>query len=283
MPKSQSGPVDIACLIRAADDMPVAAMKQAIALAAETGAHLTAIVGVQVFNAPYTPFWTSMSASIAAEVNQKSKAKADSFAETFRADAKAAGVELDIAVVSGAFADVAEKAAFIARAADLVVIDQPYGALDTTEMLLEEALFHSGRPVLIASPRRAAAAKVAKAIVGWDGSAHAVRAVADAIDVFTALGTIEIVTVSGEKDLSGVLPAADFARHLARKGLTVTLTDLPRAGKSVAAVLDAHAQAAGADILITGGFGHSRLREFLLGGVTVELTQNAVTPLLMAY
>ncbi|MCA0401239.1 MAG: universal stress protein [Proteobacteria bacterium] len=283
MSKSKSGPVDVACLIRAADEMPVAAMKQAIALAAETGAHLSAIIGVQVFTAPYTPFWTSMSASIAAEVNQKSKAKADSFAETFKADAKAAGVDLDIAVVSGPFGDVAEKAAFIARTADIVVIDQPHGALDTTEMLLEEALFHSGRPVLIASPRRAPVGRVTKAVVGWDGSSHAVRAVSDAIDAFPALETIEIVTVSGEKDLSGALPAADFARHLARKGLKVTLSDVPRAGKSVAAVLDSHAQASGADILITGGFGHSRLREFLLGGVTVELTQNAVTPLLMAY
>lgn len=281
--RSTAGMTDIACLIRVAEETPVAAMKQAIALACASGAHLSAALAIQAFTAPYTPFWTSMTSSIVAEVNATSRSKAASIAETFKAEAAAAGVSLDLAMITGALGDIAEKAALAARAADLIVVDQPHGALDSAEVLLEEALFRSGRPVVVASPRVTPPATLKKAVVGWDGSAHAVRAVSDALFLFPELKALEIVTVSGEKDLSKGTPAADFARHLARRGLDVTLTDILLEGRTVGAVLDAYAQEKRADALIMGAFGHSRLREFLLGGVTVELTENAATPLFMAY
>ncbi|HUN12378.1 MAG TPA: universal stress protein, partial [Rhabdaerophilum sp.] len=195
----------------------------------------------------------------------------------------AAGVEADVQVVAGVFAELGSRAARVARSADLVVVDQQHGALDTSEMLLEEALFRSGRPVLIASPRRTPVEEVRSIVVGWDGSSHAARAVSDALATFPTLKKIEIVTISGEKSLKNILPGADFAQHLARKGVEVMLTDVAVDGRSVAEILDGCAIAAKADLIVAGAFGHSRLREFLLGGVTVDLTEKATTPVLMAY
>ena len=275
--------VDIGCLVRVSDDTPMAAIRQSIALAARYEVRLSVLIAVQTFVAPYTPLWSGMANSIAAEVNEQAQKQGASLAETTEAEAKAAGVGADVQVVAGVFAELGSRAARVARSADLVVVDQQHGALDTSEMLLEEALFRSGRPVLIASPRRAPVEEVRSIVVGWDGSSHAARAVSDALATFPTLKKIEIVTISGEKSLKNILPGADFAQHLARKGVEVVLTDVAVDGRSVAEILDGCAIAAKADLIVTGAFGHSRLREFLLGGVTVDLTEKATTPVLMAY
>ncbi|KAF0230993.1 MAG: hypothetical protein FD175_862 [Beijerinckiaceae bacterium] len=283
MTRLLSKAVDLACLVRITEGTPLAALRQAIALAAAAGAHLRVFVGVQKLVAPYTPFGGAMTGSIVAEVNQRAEQEAASLAETARAEAGAAGVALEVEIVSGPFAEVAMRAAHAARAADLVVVDQQHGALDTAEMLIEEALFRSGRPVLIVSPNRPPVSEVKRIIVGWDGSAHAVRAVSDALFVFPTIETVEILTISGEKDLASALPAADFARHLARRGLEAVLTSVDAKGRPVAEVLNEYATTRKADLIVSGAFGHSRLWEFLLGGVTVELTSNAKTSVLMSY
>lgn len=275
--------VDIACLVRVMEDTPHAAFQQAIALAAHAGAHLRVLLGVQKLAAPYTPFGGAMTGSIVAEVNQQAARQTASLAETVRAEAAAAGVALEIEVVSGPFAEVALRAANTARSVDLVVVDQQHGALDTAEMLIEEALFRSGRPVLIVSPNQPPVSEVKRIIVGWDGSAHAVRAVSDALFVFPTIETVEILTIGGEKDLARSLPAADFARHLARRGIEAVLTDVDAKGRSVAEALNEYAAMRKADLIVSGAFGHSRLWEFMLGGATVELTSNAKTSVLMSY
>jgi nucleotide-binding universal stress UspA family protein len=276
-------PVDIGCLVRVSDKTPVAAIRQGIALAAASEAHLTILIGVQTFTAPYTPFWTDVASSVARKVNDQAEAQGESIAETARSEARAAGIDADVVLVAGPFAEVSARAGRVARTVDLVIVDQQHGALDTGEMLLEEALFHSGRPVMVASPHRRAIERVKRILVGWDGSPHAVRAVADALSVFPTIETVEVVTVSGEKSLADVLPGADFARHLARKGLNMILTDISAEGRSVAEVLDTQAEVSAADLIVTGAFGHSRLREFLLGGVTVDLSEKARSFVLMAY
>ena len=184
-------------------------------------------------------------------------------------------------MVAGTLAEVTAKAAEPARAVDLVVLDQPLGVLDSAEMLMEEALFRSGRPVMVVPPAKAAFETVKKVLLGWDGSAHAVRACAEAMALFPNLEAIEVVTITGEKKKTVSLPAASYTRHLARKGVKATLTELPMGDRSIGEILDAHAVKSGADVITMGAFGHSRLREFLLGGTTVELTEGAKTALLL--
>jgi nucleotide-binding universal stress UspA family protein len=155
--------------------------------------------------------------------------------------------------------------------------------LDTKATVLEEALFCSGRPVLVATPRREPIATVRTLMVAWDGTSHAARATADALALFAEISNVEIVTVTGEKSLERTVPGADLGRTLARKGKVVKLIDLPAEELSVSAALDQQATASGADLIAMGGSSHSRLRQFVMGGVTRDLIQSAATPLLMAY
>jgi nucleotide-binding universal stress UspA family protein len=283
MPETLHRLTDIGCLVRIAEETPMVAIRQAIALARQARADLAVSLGVQKFTPPYSPFWTSVTDSIAADVNAKVMKIAGDVAERTREEAKAAGVNVHVEIASGAFADVCTHAAQAARAVDLVVVDQPHGALDTSEMLLEEALFRSGRPVLVASGAKPPIAEIDRIVIAWDGSAHAARAASDALFVFPSIRKADVVVVSGEKSLEGTLPADRFAEHLKRKGVETMVTDIARKNRTVAAVLDDYAQSSGADLIVMGGFGHARLMEFMLGGVTVELTENAKTPLLMAY
>jgi nucleotide-binding universal stress UspA family protein len=274
---------DIACIVRVGDDTPEAALRQAILLASRHGAHLTATIAAHQLASPYSPFWMSLTSSLVADMNKKTKARADEVADKARTAARIGGVNADVDVVFDMVGQTAEYAVRAARAADVIVVDQPDAVMDTKATVLEEALFRSGRPVLVATPRREPIETVRKLMIAWDGTAHAARAAADALAIFADIDDVEIVSVSGEKSLDRSLPGSDYARHLSRKGKKATLVELTIGDLGVAAVLDRHASASGADLIAMGGYGHSRLREFVLGGVTRELIQSSATPLLMAY
>lgn len=263
--------------------MPSVAADQAIALAASMEAHLWVTVIAPRASLPYSPLGSAMVAPVFGEFNAQTEREAKGLGEAVREKLRKSGAKGEVRVILDHVDVVAASAVRLGRASDLIVVDQPAAMLDTKGLVLEEALFHSGRPVLVASPGKSISAAPRRIVIAWDGSAHAARAVGDALALFASIETAEIVSVQGEKDLSRALPGVDLAQHLAHKGITTTLTELPLKGTTVGAVLNSHAEKAGADLLVMGGFGHSRLREFLFGGVTVELTENAAVPLLMAY
>jgi len=276
----------LAALVVPADgtDTPTAtpAFAQALALGRAAGAHVDAIVSAPKIVPVYSPVYAGFAASLAADVNAKTEASATRVAETLKGAAAIAGVAANVDARLEDIENAAAHAARVGRSHDLVVVDAPQAVLDSRAALFEGVLFHSGRPVLVATSARAPVETVTRLMVAWDGSAHAARAVHDALYVFPGIETIEVVSVVGEKDLSKSLAGADVARHLSR-ARTTTLTELPLTYGSVAKTLDAHAVASGADMLAMGGYGHSRWREFVLGGVTLELTRSARVPLLMSY
>ncbi|MGL4439749.1 MAG: hypothetical protein ACRCUE_10770 [Bosea sp. (in: a-proteobacteria)] len=274
---------DIACIIRAGETLPKAAMQQAISLAAEHGAYLSLTIASQHLATPYSPIWSSMGASLVKDLNAKTKAKADEAADTARTALRIAGVNADIKVLADSGGEAADIAVRAARASDLIVVDQPDAVLDARANILEEALFRSGRPILVATPKRAAITTATKCMVAWDGTAHAARAAADMISLFEDIKHIDLVSVLGDKDMAKTLPGADFARHLSRKGIDAHIVELSASAGPVATLLDGHATRSGADIVAMGGYGHSRLRQFVMGGVTVSMIQSAATPLLMSY
>ena len=274
---------DIACIIRVGESLPAAALQQALALAARHGAHLTITVAAQHVATPYSPMWMTLASSLVADLNAKARAKADEAADKARTAARIAGVIADISVMMDQGGDAGEIAVRAARASDLIIVDQPEAAMDARAMILEEALFRSGRPILVATPKRAPIENASKAMLAWDGTAHAARAASDMLSLFGGIKQVDIVSVLGDKDLSTTLPGDDFARHLSRKGVHANIVELSVATGPVARQLDDYATTSGADVIAMGGYGHSRLRQFVLGGVTVSMIQTAATPLLMAY
>ncbi|MCA3629526.1 MAG: universal stress protein [Methylobacterium sp.] len=273
----------LSCIIRLTEEGSSVAVRDAITLAAPRDAHLLVTIVAAKASVPFSPIGAGYVGPMVEEINEKVRIRGAALAESLREKLRRGGVTGTVRLVLNHVDIVAEEAVRLARATDLVVLDQPGAALDTKDLILEEALFHSGRPILVAVTRKAMVVHPRRIVVGWDGSAHAARAVGDALALFPGIEMAEIVSVDGEKDLSNALPGSDLARHLAHKGVTTTLAALSAKGTSVGSVLDRHAMRTDADLIVMGGFGHSRLSEFLFGGVTVELTEGASVPLLIAY
>jgi nucleotide-binding universal stress UspA family protein len=123
--------------------------------------------------------------------------------------------------------------------------------------------------------------KLDRVMVCWDGSRPAARAVADAMPLLTRAGQVDVAIVEQAK--SDEMPGADVAEHLARHGLKVTVQRIARGDLDVKDVLLNYAADSAADLVVMGGYGHSRMREFILGGVTRGMLASMTVPTLLAH
>ena len=171
----------------------------------------------------------------------------------------------------------------LARNFDITFGVQPEGPDQSASgLLLEGLLFHSGRPLLILPYIHRGPAKLGRVIVAWDGGAAAARALAAAMPVLKRAGRVEIVTMLNGRKASTDLPGFDIARNLARHGIQAELKTLPK-GEDDGALILSYAVDENADMLVMGGYGHSRLREFVLGGATRTILSSMTLPVLMAH
>ena len=169
-----------------------------------------------------------------------------------------------------------------ARYADLSVLAQD--APESQDLrfadLAEDVLISAGRPVLVV-PKGAAAWSGRTALVAWNGSREAARALADAMPLLERAQTVEVFT-AGEQDI-GDLPGMDIAAHLARHRIDVEVFRFAGIESSVGDALLNRAADIGADFVVMGGYGRSRFREYVLGGVTRHVLQNLTLPVLMSH
>jgi nucleotide-binding universal stress UspA family protein len=273
----------ISCILQVSEEAQSAALPLAAGLAEASGAYLGVTVVAPKAHVPFSLMGSSYVAPMLTDINQRTLSIAETVATEADQKIKAQGLAGHVIVDQALVDEAAARAVRSARASDLIVVDQPTATLDLKGLVLEEALFRSGHPVLVASPKCKPTTRFERIMIAWDGSQHAGRAVSDAIGLFPGITHADIVVVLGEKPLDKILPGAELAHHLARKGIEARLVEVQAGGQPVGRVLDQHAANTGADLIVMGGFGHSRLREFLFGGVTVDLTQSACRPLLMAY
>jgi nucleotide-binding universal stress UspA family protein len=170
----------------------------------------------------------------------------------------------------------------LARAFDLAIVSQSQPeTAGPEERIVEAALFESGRPVIIVPYIQKAGLKLDRVLVCWDGSRTAARALADAMPLLELAKSIEIVTVgNGHEGDKGQL--ASVEKHLARHGLTAETKQIT-ADVDVASTILSHAADSSADLIVMGGYGHSRLREFILGGVTRDILNAMTVPVLMSH
>ena len=215
-----------------------------------------------------------------AENEKRAKAAMAAFDEAARrAAVSAQSRTLDVPVASAP--DVFAK---IARRFDLAIMDQAEPDTPALERLLvEAALFDSGRPVLIVPYIQRKGLTLDRVIVAWDGSRSAARAVVDAMPLLVRAKATEVLTVASEPAKSDEMPAADIAHHLARHGVKVEVDSIVTVETDVASTILSHAADISADLLVMGGYGHSRLREFVLGGVTRGILSSMTLATLMSH
>ncbi|RUM95963.1 universal stress protein [Pseudaminobacter arsenicus] len=172
-----------------------------------------------------------------------------------------------------------------ARYADITLLGPDMLSHDTLkEKVVEGALFHSGKPLLLIPDGATATLKPKRIMVAWDSRVEASQAVAQSLDLLTVAEEVRLVLVDpteGE-DAHGAEPGADMATFLARHGVKVTVDRLPSQGKAVASVLRQHAADMAAELLVMGAYGHSRLRQKIFGGVTSSMLGEPPIPILMA-
>jgi nucleotide-binding universal stress UspA family protein len=260
----------------------------ALSLAAATGAHLTAAGVVIEYPPPvaeiggFNPAWDFGGASVFAEMFERSRAAVE---RSFKRLTERAPPEVQTELVTiQAFPEVAcDEFARLARCFDLAVISQgPPSLGEAASMMISGALFESGRPVFLVPLAHKGRASLGKAVVCWDGGVQAARAVAASLPLLSQTRSVDVVYVSPDPERSQQLPGHGVMRHLARHGICAELRILPSADDVGAKIL-AYASESAADYMVMGAYGHWRLRELILGGVTRRILSSTTTPVFMVH
>lgn len=257
-----------------------AALGYGLSLAEQAGARVTVQAASVKLVLPHA--WISrLVRELVANENRRLCILAERLAEQARGDAAAAEVICSTETPHLEYADPLSSFRWQARLHDLVVIDAEPDALTGDRGLIEVLLFDTGRPLMVV-PRGGATFAVRRILVAWDESAQATRALHDALPLLKQADSVEIVSITGEKDLSESLPGAEIAPSLAHHDVPVTVVDLVAENEDVAETLRKHALLSRADMIVMGAYVHSRLRELVLGGVTQALLRSCPVPLFLS-
>jgi len=262
---------------------PDVAGPYAVSIAEAFGAHVAGVAFSYEPIIPPTVMGSIPASLIDSQRTENEKAASDAIAK-FDEAARRAGVSAETRVLSASLGGAADRFGAIARRFDLSVVGQanPDRAAPE-ELIVEGALFTSGRPVVVVPYIQKAALKLDRVMVCWDASRNAARAIADAMPLLKQAKAIDVVIVASERVKSDEIPGADIGQHLARYGLNVDVKRIVSPDTDVANTILSHAADTGADFIVMGGYGHSRIREFILGGATRGLLQSMTIPTLMSH
>ena len=212
------------------------------------------------------------------------KAAAKTAIDRFTDATSRAGLSAESVALAASAAGSGERFGRIARRFDLAVVGQaePEGGA-VEELIAETTLFESGRPVIIVPYIQKGPLKLDRVMVCWDGSRPATRAIADAMPLLAKAGKVEVVIVDSEGGKEDEIEGADIGQHLARHGLKVDVKRIAGNDIDIADALLSHVADSATDFIVMGGYGHSRLREFVLGGVTHSILKSMTVPVLMSH
>jgi nucleotide-binding universal stress UspA family protein len=255
-------------------------------LAARHGAHLVGLRCADPLSRVMLhadPSAGMLVAELLDRLRAEAREKAAELEAAFLAATARAGVAAEWRLVEGSALD---HIALHARYADLVLLGQPDPARSRPGMdaVIEEALFASGRPVLVL-PHGAGALPARRVLLGWNASREATRAAHDALPILAAADAVLVFAANPGRGINGIgdLPGADIARHLARHGAKVEVRQGSSDDLAAGDLLLNEASDWGADLIVMGGYGHSRWREMVLGGVTRSLMRQMTVPVLMSH
>jgi nucleotide-binding universal stress UspA family protein len=257
-------------------------LEAAISLAQTHDAHL---IGLYVM--PTTDFPAFMEVPSAFETIQKIREHREQQAETaqttFEETTKRAGISAEWRCTEGALMDHLGDSA---RYTDLVILgqynpDEP----DTHQGLADRLVLEVGRPCLVVPYIGARETLGQRVLVAWNARREAVRAVNDALPMLQMADRVVVLAVNPAVGATGEgdIPSADICHHLARHGVKAEAETAIAKDIDVASLLLSHAADMGADMMVMGAYGHSRLREMVLGGVSREMLQSMTVPVLMSH
>jgi nucleotide-binding universal stress UspA family protein len=257
----------------------------AIALALRHQAHLTGLyLTVEPSGASFARGY--LPEEILAHAAAQAMALANERLAQFSAAAARNLVPFETRIDRGFDVEFADIFGMHARYADLVVVgqDDPDDP-SMSRQLAEQLVLASGRPVLLIPYIGAGATMGERVVIGWDASREAARAVSDALPILERAVSVVVVTINPrQRDFGhGEMPGTDIALHLARHGVKVEVQRVETRDMDVGNALLSHLAGQSADLLVMGGYGHSRLREIVLGGATRTVLGDMTVPVLLSH
>jgi nucleotide-binding universal stress UspA family protein len=269
-----------------------AKLASAVQLARRNDAHVTGLCPLELLLPAdmafalggYPDLWALP--EFARQIEGQAKAKAAVIEANFREVLRREGISGDWVLEPGSLIPAVMHRV---HATDLIIVGQtdpenPPPA--TARTLIEDILMTAGRPLLLIPYAGKFDTIGTNALVGWTPTRESARAVHDALPLLATSAKILVLTVETPRAGSDTreLPTAEIAEHLARHQLDVSAArTVVSDGLSPADALLDYASDIGADLLVVGGYGHSRTREMIMGGVTRDLLQHMTLPVLMSH
>ncbi|KQZ60083.1 MULTISPECIES: universal stress protein [unclassified Lysobacter] len=261
------------------------ALTFAMALAKSSGARLTALEMVDL-PMPMTHPWgltpDAATADLHAALRERGRINLT------KLELRLAGerISAEARLVEALYSEAPRLAAKQAYDADLSIVTGAVG--DTVDSILPHdyfvaLLFESGRPVLMVPPHCVLTVPPRRVVIAWQPTREITRAVHDALPLLIAAESVAVLTVETDPGQDSEPSARRIVEHLERHGVQVSRLVRPALGQTVATALLHYSREIRADLLVAGGYGHSRLREWALGGVTRELLIASDLPVLFGH
>jgi len=261
------------------------ALETATAVAGAEGGHLSAVcIGID----PIQPgiYYAGANAIALQQSMEEAQAEADATADAARKFLHGLNISWDTAALAVQSGTLGHLVASRAELTDLVVLPKPYGdgRGQSDVAILEAALFGTRVPVLVIPPGTGGRLKADRIMIGWNQSPEALAAVRAAMPLLSRARSVDIAIIDPpphgpERSDPGGLLAEMLARHGVRADISVLARTLPR----VSDVMCRHCRDIDADLMVMGAYGHSRLREAILGGATRNMLEACERPVLMAH
>ena len=256
--------------------------RYALWLAGLCGARLTVASPVV---SPVLPPMVSveMPGDILSRIQEDIENAARSALDAFLESAKRTDVSVETLTLLVPSGDLGREVSRLALYFDATVLQQPTPEGPDTSNVIEAVLFGSGRPVLIV-PYIHVPPQLRTVLVAWNEGRLAARAIADALPLLQMADRVEVVMVSDSSPWGSWHASADtMAQHLAQHGIKADMKALARGDVDIGNTLVSYAADVSADLIVMGAYGHSRLREIVLGGTTRTILQSMTVPVLMAH
>ena len=248
-------------------------------------AHLDALaIGYETANLPDAAIGGVPAAMVVEETRRRALERAEAAMSVFETEAKCAGIPHHCRATSttpGAAISIASAAA---RVHDLTIALQPEPERDTFDNdVPQEVLFQAGGPILFIPYAFRGPFAARRIGICWDGSRLAGRAVRDAMPLLRRADAITIISLSNGDEIPAEASTDRLVQYLARLGLPATAVNFPASHSEIQPAILSVAADERLDLLVMGGYGHSRLQERFLGGVTRAMLRSMTVPTLMSH
>jgi nucleotide-binding universal stress UspA family protein len=267
------------------EDLVDGVMAHAMAMARSYDAHLDVLcMGVDRSQTGY--YYAGASAVVLQETITRANAESENIQKRVRKALEASDIRWATETGVAQLADLGRHVAARVRFSDLVILPQPYGEGRGAELepVTESALFEGHTPTLVLPEGRDPDPEPKRVMIGWNESIEALNAVRAAMPLLKQAEVVHVVVIDPpQHGPNRSDPGGQLSQYLSRHGVKVEIDVLSKTLPRVSDVLNRHADDMDADMLVMGGYGHSRFREAIFGGATRNMLEQAKLPVFMAH